>query len=125
MATKKTKRRTPTTRSRGSGGGGGADRQQKAQPARPAPRPASRQRPTRRGATPPDLGTYVAPGVVALVGLVFLVAAGYESIDYDVIIKGDGTAADFEDIHQTVMKTSPNYFNISRPIRMNGTLRVS
>jgi uncharacterized OsmC-like protein len=53
------------------------------------------------------------------------VSPGYESIDYDVIIKGDGSAADFEDIHQTVMKTSPNYFNISRPIRMNGTLRVS
>ena len=53
------------------------------------------------------------------------VPAGYESIDYDVIVKGDGTAADFEEIHQTVMKTSPNYFNISRPIRMNGTLRVS
>jgi uncharacterized OsmC-like protein len=53
------------------------------------------------------------------------VPPGYESIDYDVIIKGDGSAADFEDIHQTVMKTSPNYFNISRPIRMNGTLRVS
>jgi uncharacterized OsmC-like protein len=53
------------------------------------------------------------------------VPPGYESIDYDVIIKGDGSAADFEDIHQTVMKTSPNYFNISRPFRMNGTLRVS
>ena len=53
------------------------------------------------------------------------VAPGYEAIDYDVIIKGDGTPADFEEIHQTVMKTSPNYFNISRPIRMNGTLRVS
>ena len=30
----------------------------------------------------------------------------------------------FEEIHQTVMKTSPNYFNLSRPIRMNGSLRV-
>ena len=39
-------------------------------------------------------------------------------------MKGSGTAADFEEIHRTVMKTSPNYFNISRPIRMNGTLRV-
>ena len=53
------------------------------------------------------------------------VPPGYESIDYDVVIKGDGTPADFEEIHQTVMKTSPNYFNISRPVRMNGTLRVS
>lgn len=49
---------------------------------------------------------------------------GYESIDYEVRIKGDGSPADFEEIHQTVMKTSPNYFNISRPVRMNGSLRV-
>ena len=35
-------------------------------------------------------------------------------------IKGDGSPEDFEEIHQTVMKTSPNYFNMSRPIKMNG-----
>ena len=52
------------------------------------------------------------------------VPPGYENVDYDVIIKGDGTAEDFEEIHRTVMKTSPNYFNMSRPIRMNGTLQV-
>ena len=49
---------------------------------------------------------------------------GYESVDYDVIIKGDGTPEDFEAIHQTVMKTSPNYFNLSRPVRMNGAIHV-
>ena len=47
---------------------------------------------------------------------------GYEAIDYEVRIKGDGTPSRFEEIHQTVMETSPNYFNMSRPIRMNGTL---
>ena len=57
-------------------------------------------------------------------GLDDAVAPGYEHIDYDVSIKGDGTPEEFEEIHQTVMKTSPNYFNISRPIRMNGTLTV-
>ena len=31
---------------------------------------------------------------------------------------------DFEEIHRTVMATSPNYFNISRPIKLNGSLRV-
>ena len=40
------------------------------------------------------------------------------------MIKGDGSRQDYEDIHQTVMKTSPNYFNISRPIRVNGSLQV-
>ena len=49
---------------------------------------------------------------------------GYEAIEYDVRIKGDGSRAQFEEIHQTVMKTSPNYFNLNRPIRMNGTLSI-
>ena len=52
------------------------------------------------------------------------VPAGYESIAYDVRIKGDGTPEQFEEIHQNVLKTSPNYFNISRPIRVNATLKV-
>ena len=58
-------------------------------------------------------------------GLSDTVPPGYEEISYDVLIKGDGTPEQFEEIHQTVMKTSPNYFNLNRPIRMNGTLSVS
>ena len=57
-------------------------------------------------------------------GLSDEVPAGYESIAYDVRIKGDGTPEQFEEIHQNVLKTSPNYFNISRPIRVNGSLTV-
>jgi len=57
-------------------------------------------------------------------GLSDEVAPGYESIAYDVTIRGDGTPAQFAEIHETVMKTSPNYFNISRPIRVEGTLNV-
>jgi uncharacterized OsmC-like protein len=57
-------------------------------------------------------------------GLSDSVAPGYETISYDVRIKGDGSPEQFEEIHQTVMKTSPNYFNISRPIRVNGTLKL-
>ena len=53
------------------------------------------------------------------------VAPGYEAIEYDVRIKGDGSREQYEDIHQTVMKTSPNYFNLNRPIRMNGHLTVA
>ena len=52
------------------------------------------------------------------------VPPGYEAIDYEVRIKGNGSPEQFEDIHQTVMKTSPNYFNLNRPIRMNGSLKV-
>lgn len=57
-------------------------------------------------------------------GLDDQVPAGYRTIDYDVRIKGNGSAADFEAIHETVMATSPNYFNMSRPVRMNGNLIV-
>ena len=57
-------------------------------------------------------------------GLSETVPAGYETIDYEVRIKGDGTPEDFEAIHQNVIKTSPNYFNMSRPIRMNPKLSV-
>ena len=58
-------------------------------------------------------------------GLSDKVAPGYEKIEYVVDIKGDGSPRDFEEIHQTVMKTSPNYFNLNRPIRMNGVLAVA
>jgi uncharacterized OsmC-like protein len=57
-------------------------------------------------------------------GLSDQVPPGYESVDYDVFIRGDASSADFLEIHQAVMKTSPNYFNMSRPIRMNGTIHV-
>jgi uncharacterized OsmC-like protein len=57
-------------------------------------------------------------------GLDDQVPPGYEEIEYDVRLKGDGTPEQFEEIHQNVMKTSPNYFNISRPIRMKGSLKV-
>jgi len=57
-------------------------------------------------------------------GLSDSVPPGYEAIDYEVRISGNGTPEQFEEIHETVMKTSPNYFNLNRPIRMNGTLQV-
>jgi len=57
-------------------------------------------------------------------GLSDKVAPGYEKIDYEVAIKGDGSPEDFAEIHKTVMATSPNYFNMSRPIRMNGSLKL-
>jgi len=58
-------------------------------------------------------------------GLSDKVPAGYEAIDYEVTIAGNGTPEQFEAIHQNVMKTSPNYFNLNRPIRMNGVLAVA
>jgi uncharacterized OsmC-like protein len=57
-------------------------------------------------------------------GLDDTVPPGYEEIDYTVHIAGNGTREQFEEIHRTVMKTSPNYFNIARPIRLNGRLQA-
>ena len=57
-------------------------------------------------------------------GLSDTVPPGYENIDYEVRIKGDGSPEEFEEIHRGVMATSPNYFNIGRPIRLNGSLSV-
>jgi uncharacterized OsmC-like protein len=52
------------------------------------------------------------------------VPPGYEAIRYTVRIKGNGTPQQFQEIHETVMKTSPNYFNVSRPIRIDAALEV-
>ena len=52
------------------------------------------------------------------------VVPGYESIQYTVRIKGDGTPEQFREIHDTVIKTSPNYFNIARPVRIDADLLV-
>jgi uncharacterized OsmC-like protein len=57
-------------------------------------------------------------------GLDANVKPGYESIQYVVRIKGNGTPAQFKEIHENVMKTSPNYYNVSRPVRLDGQLVV-
>jgi uncharacterized OsmC-like protein len=57
-------------------------------------------------------------------GITDQVPPGYEALEYSVTIKGEGSDADFEEVHQTVMKTSPNYFNLGRPIRLNGNLAI-
>ena len=52
------------------------------------------------------------------------VPAGYETIRYVVRIKGSGTPEQFREIHENVLRTSPNYFNLSRPIRIDARLVV-
>lgn len=47
---------------------------------------------------------------------------GYREIDYVVTLEGDGTREQFEEIHAAVQATSPNFYNMSQAIRMNGTL---
>lgn len=57
-------------------------------------------------------------------GLDDTVRPGYESIQYTVRMKGSGTPEQFREIHENVMRTSPNYFNIANPIRIDATLEV-
>lgn len=53
------------------------------------------------------------------------VKPGYDTIHYNVRIKGDATAEQFEQLHQMVMATSPNRFNIANPIRLTSQLVVA
>lgn len=52
------------------------------------------------------------------------VKPGYEALQVKVRIKGNGTEEQFREIHRTVLKTSPNYFNVSRPIPVEATLAI-
>jgi uncharacterized OsmC-like protein len=55
-------------------------------------------------------------------GLDDSVPAGYRRINYTVHLEGDGTSEQYEEIHQAVMASSPNYFNMAKPIQMCGRL---
>jgi uncharacterized OsmC-like protein len=52
------------------------------------------------------------------------VANGYESLRYTVRIKGDGTKEQFAEVHDAVMATSPNFYNLSRSVPLKPTLVV-
>jgi uncharacterized OsmC-like protein len=57
-------------------------------------------------------------------GLDKSVSPGYEELDCTVRIQGDGAREQYEMVHQWVMATSPNYWNIVNPIRMKPRLVV-
>ena len=57
-------------------------------------------------------------------GLDPAVPPGYETLRYTVRIKGSGTKEEFAEIHEAVMATSPNFYNISRPIGLKPVLVV-
>ena len=52
------------------------------------------------------------------------VAPGYENLNTTVRIRGNGTKEQFSEIHQAVMATSPNFYNISRPVTLKSALVV-
>jgi len=52
------------------------------------------------------------------------VRPGYDNLSYVVRIKGSGTKEQFAEIHKAVMATSPNFYNVSRPVTLKPTLVV-
>jgi hypothetical protein len=50
------------------------------------------------------------------------VSLGYENLRYIVRIKGGGTKEEFAEIHDAMMATSPNFYNVSRPVALKPTL---
>ena len=52
------------------------------------------------------------------------VPPGYENLSYTVRIKGSGTKEQFAEIHEAVMATSPNFYNMSRPVSLKPALVV-
>jgi uncharacterized OsmC-like protein len=52
------------------------------------------------------------------------VKPGYDTLHYTVTISGDGTPEQFQEIHDTVIATSPNRYNVANPIKLEGKLVV-
>jgi uncharacterized OsmC-like protein len=52
------------------------------------------------------------------------VPPGYETLSYNVRIKGSATDEEFAAIHEAVMATSPNFYNVSRAVGLKSTLMV-
>jgi uncharacterized OsmC-like protein len=57
-------------------------------------------------------------------GIDSAVPPGYKSLSYVVRIKGSGTKEQFTEIHKAVVATSPNFYNVSRPVDLKPTLVV-
>jgi len=57
-------------------------------------------------------------------GLDAAVKPGYEQIECTVTISGSGTPEQFQQVHEMVKATSPNFFNITNPVRVRPTLVV-
>ena len=52
------------------------------------------------------------------------VPAGYEKLAYTVRIRGSGTKEQFAEVHEAVMATSPNFYNMSRAVGLKPALVV-
>ena len=71
-----------------------------------------------------ELVTEGALDLRGFLGIDPTVKPGYDRLRYTVRIKGNGTAEQFREIHETVLKTSPNYFNVTQPVAIDADLVV-
>ncbi len=71
-----------------------------------------------------EIETAGALDLRGFLGLDDTIPPGYEALKYTVRVKGDGSPEAFREIHERVMETSPNYFNVARPIRLDADLVV-
>ena len=55
-------------------------------------------------------------------GLDESIIPGYNELKYKVMLKGNGTPEQYEEVHKAVVATSPNYYNISQAIKLNTEL---
>ncbi len=47
------------------------------------------------------------------------VPAGYQEIDITVRVRGDGTSEQYQKMLELVQRQSPNYYTLTRPVRLN------
>jgi uncharacterized OsmC-like protein len=52
------------------------------------------------------------------------VPQGYENLSYTVRIKGNGTKEQFNEVHEAVIATSPNFYNLSRAVALKPALVI-
>lgn len=57
-------------------------------------------------------------------GLDRKIKPGYEDLHYTIRVKGNATREQFEQIHQWMKSTSPNYSNMATAIRLNSRMIV-
>jgi hypothetical protein len=57
-------------------------------------------------------------------GIDAAVPPGYETIRCVVRLRGDGTPSQLREIHDNVLRTSPNFFNLTRPIKIDARLEI-
>jgi uncharacterized OsmC-like protein len=50
------------------------------------------------------------------------VNAGFDQLNFDITVRGTGTQQEYEEILEATRNSSPNYFNLSRPIKLIGSV---